>query len=84
MCLLNPVRRRRHADDDGMEELTELTLVPSGKRARRAGWEQARTRKNATVKAKLVMVSMDGSSYMHKVDVGAYGDYVDLVQEHAI
>ena len=67
--------------DDGGVELTELTLGPPGARARRA----RRARKNGgggdQAAVAFVKVSMDGTPYLRKVDVAAYDDYVELVQE---
>ncbi|XP_052168629.1 auxin-responsive protein IAA26 [Oryza glaberrima] len=69
--------------DDGVE-LTELTLGPPGASARRA----RRGRKNGhpppsssmIQAAYFVKVSMDGTPYLRKVDVAAYGDYIELVE----
>uniref|UniRef100_A0ACD5Y2W7 Uncharacterized protein n=2 Tax=Avena sativa TaxID=4498 RepID=A0ACD5Y2W7_AVESA len=60
--------------DNGGVELTELTLGPPGARARRA-------RKNGAAEAAFVKVSMDGTPYLRKLDVAAYEDYLELVQE---
>lgn len=66
-------------------ELTELTLGPPGARARRA----RRARKNggeaeaaaAATSPAFVKVSMDGTPYLRKVDVAAYADYDELLEE---
>uniref|UniRef100_A0A0E0M3Q8 Auxin-responsive protein n=1 Tax=Oryza punctata TaxID=4537 RepID=A0A0E0M3Q8_ORYPU len=55
--------------DDGVE-LTELTLGPPGANARRARMQAAY----------FVKVSMDGTPYLRKVDVAAYGGYLELVE----
>ncbi|VAI34903.1 unnamed protein product [Triticum turgidum subsp. durum] len=65
-----------YGGDDGGVELTELTLAPPGERARRA----RRARKSVEAAA-FVKVSMDGTPYLRKVDVAAYGDYLELLQE---
>jgi auxin-responsive protein IAA len=59
--------------DDGGVELTELTLGPPGARARRA--------RKSGGEAAFVKVSMDGTPYLRKVDVAAYDDYLELLQE---
>ncbi|KAF7073795.1 hypothetical protein CFC21_078738 [Triticum aestivum] len=65
-----------YGGDDGGVELTELTLAPPGERARRA----RRARKSVEAAA-FVKVSMDGTPYLRKVDVAAYSDYLELLQE---
>ncbi|XP_006660879.1 auxin-responsive protein IAA26 [Oryza brachyantha] len=69
--------------DDGVE-LTELTLGPPGANARRARRARRSGRSSPSsssmVQAYYVKVSMDGTPYLRKVDVAAYGDYLELVE----
>ncbi|XP_062194589.1 auxin-responsive protein IAA26-like isoform X2 [Phragmites australis] len=64
--------------DDGVD-LTELTLgLPAPMRARRD--EQGREAGRRQRLRSFVKVSMDGTPYLRKVDVAAYGDYGELVE----